>query len=458
MAIIGKVNGVNLLDIGRSDTKLFLTIAKVDGLNTGTFLFATTTDRRTNFTIFRIVITSALNVFAVNNNAITDSAEFLINTVPPARPFSWDFSGHTGTTELYFTGLDLASITELSFETEGALQSLNTTGMTSLDSLIVVNNPDLTSLDLTTNTSLETLILGSFSAQSGVDDLTNVVGLENTVLTSIVAHGQGISNLGTLESLTNFTTVELPTNVITSINTSLWTSITRLILSSNNISTINLSTNTALSTLEISNNSLGALDLSNNPLIDRLSIGSNSITSLGLSANTVLRQFFSGGNSYTSLTFNSSVLATVFVSEPVTVLTGYNIAALRTFNIANCQVLTSVDLSNASGVQFVNLNSCLLLDTLILGNLNSLVNFTATACDELRNASFSFTTATICTSFNLNGSDFSSTQLDQFCIDINANTTVTGTINLSTQNTDTVTSSSLSARNSLIASGWTIIL
>ena len=464
MPTIARIDGLNILDIIIADTRVFLEIARMDGLDTGTFRFAST-DSDT-FRIQSITSTSGINIFAVNNNNITHTQSYPAGGIPPTNVAIFDLTANTGETDIYFTGFDLSTVGTLNMAFSNDLNFLNTSLMTGMDTLLLRLNPSLTAIDLTTNTSLQTLDIGFVSQSTGITDLENVVGIENTILVTLNADNLFLTGFGNLNQVTTLQTIRMNNTRAASIDVSGLTNLLTLIAGDNRFTSIDLSNNTALTGLSMpSSTFLNTIDLSSNTLLSSVDFTDSAIPNgiSGVNLLTNLSLFNLRSYQGTDITFNSNFLTICNVRncDNLTTITGYNVASLTIFNIQDSTSTTTstIDLSNATGLTQLVLRATNTSSLTLPATLSSLASFDVSDNGSINNATFSVSGMTVCTSFLFQDSNFSSSQLDQFFIDIDANTTVTGTINVSGQSGGGApTAASLSARNNLTTNGWTIIL
>ena len=459
MSILSEINGEPLSNLTKFMGLPIVTFSEIIGMPVGTFLFATTTDKDAAYNVFEIVISTSLNVFAVNQGEVTDSV-----ALPNAglRPFTWDFSTHVGTTFLYFTSINLSDITLLNFSFDGTIDTLNTTGMTNLQTLLVRHNPNLTQLDLTTNVNLQRLQIALFSSNTGITSIDDIVGISNTQLTTFDGDQSSLTSLGALESLTTLTSIIARGNNLTTFDISLLINLEVLDVRDNNITSLDISTNIMLEELNVNSNNIASLNVSNNTALTELVVSNNPLTSLDISANTSLEILSVGGlTSFVGvLTINSNTLSSLSANGSFTNITGYNVATLDTvtfnghpgafdFDVSNATSLRLVTLSSANGITSITLPSS--LPSLNIWRVNNNTNYHLLTVD--------YTVMVNVTDFRFQSCALSDAQVDDFFNTIEPVTLVTGIVNMTSQvGGGTATGASLTARNNMIANGWTINL
>ena len=340
-------------------------------------------------------ITSALNWYDGENYGGTASTNVSLS----------DFQNNVTPNNVYtIEFLDDANITSISNlstytnlktldVTFQNLSSLNLTGNGSIKQLYCDNN-DLTSLDLSNN------------------NVITILSCDNNLLTSL-----NVTNMTALSTL-SFISCALP-----SISLTTNTNLKYLEANNNQLSTINLSNNTALLTADVSENLLTSISLSNNTALQVLNVGTNSLTgALNLSANTSLTELNCESNTLSSITGLSSLT---------------NLSKLTISNNS----FTTLDISN-------NTN---LVD--IYAAVNNITSVTLSSSPN------------ITTTYHL---DLSNNGLTEAAVNyilqtVNGYTTPSGTnmsdkfIDISGGTNATPTGVGITALNSLLAKGYTIV-
>jgi len=125
-------------------------------------------------------------------------------------------------------------------------------------------------------------------------------------------------------------------NLLTSLDVSQNTALTRLDCLNNQLTSLNVSQNTALTGLGCGNNSLTSLDVSQNTALTHLHCENNQLPSLDVSNNTALTWLFCYGNQLTSLDVRNGNN------------TNFTICGISTFNCTGNPNLTCIDVDNAS--------------------------------------------------------------------------------------------------------------
>ena len=455
MQIVKKINNTEIIDVFLGSPK-YLDIPKINNISTGAHKFATTSSKGSTFRMVQIVTTSPYYVISKNNDDITDyvSRPSGISN----SPFTWDFSTHIGDTELYFSDINLNEITTLAF-TVSTVDALNVNGMTNLQTLTLQNSNLLTGFELTTNVQLTGLnIIGT-----GVTSVTDLVGIVNTPLEVFNAPNLGLTTLGVIESIASITGLFIQSNAITLIDLTLLINLQQISAYSNSITSVDFSNNPLLHTATLYSNDITSLDFSNNPLlIDAYINGNVNLTSCDISSNTILQKFRGTNlNSFVgALTLNSSSLIQLTASGTFSSLVGYNVAALEIFDITSQNNGLAIDLSNATLLEQFKIGGGDSVSSLVLpATLNALTIFQTTNNPTFHLLTVDYTIMTNVTQFILDGCNLTSGQLDTAYIDIDANTSVVGSIDTSGQTAGgSPTATSLAARNNLITNGWTITI
>lgn len=340
-------------------------------------------------------ITSALNWYAGENYAGTANTNVSLS----------DFQNNVTPSDVYtIEFLDDANITSISNlstytnlktldVTFQNLSSLNLTGNGTIKQLYCDNN-DLTSLDLSNN------------------NVISILSCDNNLLTSL-----NVTNMSALASL-SFINCALP-----SISLTTNTNLAYLEANNNQLSSINLSNNTSLISADISENLLTSISLSNNTALQVINIGTNSISgALNLSANTALTEVNCESNTISSITGLSSLT---------------NLTKLTISNNS----FTSLDISSNNNLIDIYAS----VNNITSVTLSSSPNITTTFHLELSNNSL--TTAAV----------------NYILTTVNGYTTPTGPnmtdkfIDISGGTNATPTGAGLTALNSLLAKGYTIV-
>jgi Leucine-rich repeat (LRR) protein len=340
-------------------------------------------------------ITSALNWYDGENYGGTASTNVSLN----------DFQNNVTPNNVYtIEFLDDANITSISNlstytnlktldVTFQNLSSLNLTGNGSIKQLYCDNN-DLTSLDLSNN------------------NVITILSCDNNLLTSL-----NVTNMTALSTL-SFISCALP-----SISLTTNTNLKYLEANNNQLSTINLNNNTSLLTVDVSENLLTSISLSNNTALQVLNVGTNALTgALNLSANTSLTELNCESNTLSSITGLSSLT---------------NLLKLTISNNS----FTTLDISN-------NTN---LVD--IYAAVNNITSVTLSSSPN------------ITTTYHLDLSNNSLTEaaVNYILQTVNGYTTPSGTnmsdkfIDISGGTNATPTGVGITALNSLLAKGYTIV-
>jgi hypothetical protein len=455
MQIVKKINNTEIIDVFLGSPK-YLDIPKINNISTGAHKFATTSSKVSNFRMVQIVTTIPYYVISKNNLVITDYVQR--SSGISNSPFTWDFSTHIGDTDLYFSDINLDEITLLNFFAS-KIDTLNVGGMTSLESLNVIYSNLLTTIDLTFNTNLTYLSI----QYTGINSTSNLIGVINTSLEVFDCRNQNLTTLGIIETVTTLIGLIANNNTISAIDLSLLVNLSFLSVYNNSLTAIDTSNNPLLSIFSAYNNDITSLDFSNNPLlIDAYINGNVNLTSCDISSNTILQKFRGTNlNSFVGpLTLNSSSLIQLTASGTFSSLVGYNVAALEIFEITGQNNGLAVDLSNATLLEQFKIGGGDSVSSLVLPTtLNGLTIFQTTNNPTFHLLTVDYTIMTNVTQFILDGCNLTSGQLDTAHIDIDANTSVVGSIDTSGQTGGgSPTATSLAARNNLITNGWTITI
>ena len=208
----------------------------------------------------------------LDNYVVTDSISGVNNLYLNSIPIS-DLTGiedFVSLDSLFLGGLDIDSV-DLTSNTSlvylktmicQQMSSVNVTGLTLLDNLTFVGATSLASLDVSSNIALTTL---------------------------------GAYGLGSYDG------------ILTTLNVSSNTALTKLYLNDNALTTLDVSTNTALTTLYCHNNNLTALDVNANTALTVLASRNNAITNLDVSANTALTYLGCSNNQLTYLNMRNGI-------------------------------------------------------------------------------------------------------------------------------------------------------
>jgi len=167
-----------------------------------------------------------------------------------------------------------------------------------------------------------------------------------------------ILNVDGIESFINIRILNTQHAQITDIDVSQMPYLKILKLLSSGISNLDLTQNPILKKFHCTSPYLDNLDLSQNPLLEDLLLNNSSLVSLDLSLNLLLEELaLWGGNDFVSLDLSNNINLRILDCA----------GSFNTINLAGCENLTDVDLSNSN---FINLDfsECSSLDVIDLRN------------------------------------------------------------------------------------------
>ncbi|KAB1156236.1 leucine-rich repeat domain-containing protein [Flavobacterium luteum] len=242
------------------------------------------------------------------------------------------------------------------------LTTLDVSGCTLLNSLSVANNPLLTSLDV-----------------SGLTKL-NSLSCNNNALTTATFDTTGLINL---------TTLNFSNNQLASFDATGLTKLTTLTCNFNKLTSLNVTGLTLLSSLDCSNNLLTSINVSGLNSLSSLNCNDNLLSSINVSGLTKLVYLYCYNNDSLS-DINASgciALTTLYYYNPY----AYNISdPIKKLNLSGCKAityydssiikttLTTLDLSNCTGLISIVLNNNDLLNTLSVSGCSLLTTLSVT--------------------------------------------------------------------------------
>ena len=153
-------------------------------------------------------------------------------------------------------------------------------------------------IDLGYDTTLDDSVLTA--------NISGVTSL-NFAITAIKKRSHGISDLTGIEAFVALEELNLWNNVLTSLDLSNNTALTRLVCRSNSLTSLDVSKNTALVELNCAGNQLTSLDVSKNTALEYLYCYYNQLTSLDVSKNTALTSLSCSFNQLTSLNMKNGL-------------------------------------------------------------------------------------------------------------------------------------------------------
>ena len=146
-------------------------------------------------------------------------------------------------------------------------------------------------IDLGYDTTLDDSVLTA--------NISGVTSL-NFAITAIKKRSHGISDLTGIEAFVALEELNLWNNVLTSLDLSNNTALTRLVCFQNSLTSLDVSKNTAIVELNCAGNQLTSLDVSKNTALEYLYCYYNQLTSLDVSKNTALTSLSCSFNQLTS--------------------------------------------------------------------------------------------------------------------------------------------------------------
>lgn len=225
----------------------------------------------------------------------------------------------------YFINLENLTLSDMN------LKSINVTKNVNLKTLYCCGN-ELTKLDVSQNTKLEVL-------ECYDNRLTNLDISKNTLLKTLNCQDNKLTELN-LQNNTALEVLYCGRNLLTDLNISSNIALMELSCRENEFQTINLKSNTELFRIDCFHCSLPTLDVSNNTKLTELYCGGNKITNLDVSKNTQLKIFRPSGG-YQEWYGSSEISENLFTSIDLS-----NNSELEELDIDNCQFLETLNISN----------------------------------------------------------------------------------------------------------------
>ena len=157
----------------------------------------------------------------------------------------------------------------------------------------------------------------------------------------------GISDLTGIEAFVALEELNLWNNVLTSLDLSNNTALTRLVCFQNSLTSLDVSKNTALVELNCAGNQLTSLDVSKNTPLVELNCAGNQLTSLDVSKNTALVELLCSFNQLTSLDVSKNT-ALVTLNCSWNQLTSLDVSKNTALTSLSCSYnqLTSLNMKN----------------------------------------------------------------------------------------------------------------
>jgi len=190
--------------------------------------------------------------------------------------------------------LILSELTHLYVLPSDGVTTVNTAGLTKLQTLLLEKCNNITSLDLSTNTELKELSIGESGLTSldlskqtkltklGINDCENITSLNlsnNTELKGLLANDSGLTSLD-VSKQTKLTVLEIKNAPLTKLNIS----------NCKKLTSLNLSTNTELTELLANNAGLTSLDVSKLQELHTLKLAECPLTKLKSSKTVPLKE------------------------------------------------------------------------------------------------------------------------------------------------------------------------
>lgn len=357
----------------------------------------------------------------------------------------FNFSGNTGTAHIVITNGDsFASLIDITMPSL-RINNLDIHNAINLQSINFSDN-QLTALSVYDN-----IHLTQFRASSNL--ISTVDFSHNPVLQIIGLSTNNLSSLN-ITNNTNLTFLDCSSNHITSLNTTNNTLLQTLTCYANNISSLNLATNTAITYLNCNTNSLTGINVSTLSSLNYLNVSHNAIGTLNISPNTQLVTLEADGIGINTISTTANTILQNLHIENNTLSSSPNLStntALLSINLQNCGISTlNLSTNNLLQEVIVNMNN---LTTL---NISNLIHLTSLEISTNNLTTLNISTNTALTHLILNGNiGLNPATLSNILITLNSFSTSGGTLNYNSTSTPDITS--LTAYNSLVSRGWTII-
>ena len=167
-------------------------------------------------------------------------------------------------------------------------------------------------------------------------------------LTRIVVDNKSLTSLKGIEYAVNLTYLNCSTNLLTTLDVSLITTLKEIFCTNNQLIHLDVTGTTALENLSCDNNQFTTLDLTANTLLKNFYCRDNQFTSLDLTENSVLERLYCDRNQLTTLdvTANTALKRLTFNDNQISTLDLSNNIALTDLSCASNQ-LTELDVSSS---------------------------------------------------------------------------------------------------------------
>lgn len=332
------------------------------------------------------------------------------------------------------SSIGLPNLKYLNLDNNTNLASVNISDLTNIEIVNISNNPLLTSLDLSSKTNLKRINTVNNALTS-----INITG--NTSLTEFYAY----SNSG-LTSVTGLTTCTA-LNVFQVWNCNL------------NGALVDFSSCPYLITIQVSgNSSMGTIDVTSNTLLRELFCQDDGISTIDLTNNTQLNVLAVNGNSLSTLNLTNNTQLTrllIYANTSLGIPTGLTtLTNLVEFNAYDCNFTTTLNLSTLTKLETlycgntalpsINLSTCTKLKTLSVRNSSSVtaLNLPSTLNDLKR--------------VEVDNNGLTATEINNLLIKLDTNGLSGGYFKSSGGTNAAPTGAGVTAKNNLIAKGWSV--
>ena len=198
----------------------------------------------------------------------------------------------------------------------------------------------------------------------GQNFIASLKGIEDfTALTELtIIDGSLLTSLDVSKN-TALTKLICSSNRLTSLDVSKNIALTELNCSFNNISNLDITKNTALKSLSASSNQLTNLDLSNCHLLETLQINKNSLTAINVTNATNLNFLSCGDNQLTSLDVTKNTLLSIFAcgTNKLSTLDISNNINLKSFSCESNNLI-NLDFTTNTKLEYFRCNNNKLVD------------------------------------------------------------------------------------------------